>query len=132
MATVFTPQNRGVLIQRFAAGCSIPDACSGVVNESTFKKWLTKGHKEEGTDYAQFASDVKAAREQAKAKPEPMTEEEHRLEVSERARAGNIKALELYWKILQADKAAAGDEETEVDPMAEFDELAELRATRAA
>lgn len=135
MAGKFTPQNRGALIQRFASGCTIPDACSAVgISEKTVKGWLTRGRREDGSDsdYAQFADAVDEAREAAKVAPEPMTEEEHRLAVSKSARLGNLKALDLYWKMLQADKAANAGATDDADPMAEFDELAERRVSRAA
>lgn len=131
-AKKFTPAMRGALVERFAAGCTITDAASAAgVRENTLKSWLQKGRAESEGDYAEFAQSVEVARKEARERPEPMTEAEHRLIVSEAARRGNTQAMKLYWEILQADHEPEELEEP-ADPLSELDELAEVRARRAA
>lgn len=131
MASKFTPEVRGAVLERFAAGCTIYDTAHAVgVAEKTLKGWLTRGRREESGDYADFARRADEVRAEAKNRPEPMTEEEHRLVVSESARKGNTQAMKLYWEMLLDDRSA--DEEEPADPLDELDELAERRAARAA
>lgn len=126
----FTEEARQAAIDRFAAGLSVADTASAVgLNEGTLKGWLTRGnsgHKK----YEPFAQGVKEAREQARSRPVPMTEAEHRLVVSEAARRGHAQALKLYWEMILHDRK--GDEAEELaDPLAELDDLAERRSSRA-
>lgn len=132
MASKFTPDIRGGLIERVAAGASQADAARAVgITLPTFKKWLQRGRKEGEGEYADFAKAIAAAREQARNRPEPMTAEELRLEVSKAARRGSVQAMKLYWEMIRGeDEDEGGDEEA--DPLDELDEVAAKRAARIA
>jgi len=130
-ATKFTPQMRGDLIERFAAGLSVRDAASAVgLNEKTLKTWITKGRRQQDGDYASFVAQVEEAREVARNRPEPMDEAELIVVVSEAARRGNTQAMKLRWEMLGRDKVV--EEEEPPDPLEALDELAAKRAGRAA
>lgn len=125
--TKFTPENRAGLIERTAAGVSLPDAARDLeIRLPTVKGWITKGRKEASGPHFDFVNAMDAAREQAKADPEPMTPEEHRLKVSEVARKGSVQALKLYWEMIRADQDADETEEP-ANPLAAVDELAQRR-----
>lgn len=128
----FTPEIRGALIERFAAGCSIPDAASAVgVNEKTVKQWLTRGRKEDAGEYAEFAAEADEVREKAKERiAQPMDEDELARVVSDCARRGNTTAMKLRWDMLTAKKEPP-EQEKPADPLANLDELAARRAARA-
>lgn len=130
-ASKFTPENRGALIERFAAGCSLPDAASACgLNETTVKKWLTRGRREDAGSYAEFAAAADQTRAEARARPEPMDKDELALVVSEAARLGNTQAMKLRWEMLRTAEEP-GDQGAAVDPLAALDELAERRSVRA-
>lgn len=131
-ASKFTPEVRGALIERFAAGCTVPDAASAVgVREKTLKNWLTQGRRDPGGVHGEFADAVDVARRDARCRPEAMTEEEHRVAVSDACRRGNVQALKLYWEMLLADRDVDDVAAEPVDPLGAADELAERRAVRA-
>lgn len=132
-ATKFTPQMRGDLVERFAAGLSVRDAAGAVgLNEKTLKTWLTKGRKQKDGDYAAFVEQVEEARQIAKNRPEPMDEEELAVVVSEAARAGNTQAMKLRWEMLGGKKPKDAEEPSKpADPLEALDELAQKRAVRA-
>ncbi len=72
-ATKFTPENRGALLERTAAGVSLTDACCALdLRKATVKGWLTRGRREQSGEYADFARRMDAARESAKRRGEPM------------------------------------------------------------
>lgn len=122
----FTPETRGGLLERIAAGLSLADAAREVgVREKTVKGWLTRGRKEDTGPYAQFASAVQKAREAAKSRPVPMDEAELAQVVSQMARSGSVQAAKLRWEMLQSS-------DPEAVPVDEFDELKARRARRAA
>lgn len=129
----FTPEIRGGLIERFAAGVSLEDACRAVgITEKTAKKWLARGRKDGVGPFADFARDVDEARAEAKARPEPMDAEELARVVSEAARKGSVAAMKLRQEMLLADRRTAEEpEEAPQDPLAGVDELAQRRAARA-
>lgn len=130
-ATKFTPQMRGDLIERFAAGLSVRNAADAVgLNEKTLKTWITKGRRQQDGDYASFVAQIEEAREIARNRPEPMDEEELAIVVSEAARAGNTQAMKLRWEMLGGKKPAE-DEPKPADPLEALDELAKKRAARA-
>lgn len=125
MASKFTPQIRGALLERFAAGCSIPDAAKATgVNEKTLKGWLTRGRSDEVGEYADFARDVDEARAMAKDLPGRMDEDEFRQYLETAVRNGNTQAMKL-WADLYVDPPA--EDEEPVDPLAKFDALAARR-----
>ena len=71
-ASKFTPEVRGALLERTAAGVSLPDACRALdLRLATVKAWLTRGRREGTGDYAEFAAAVDEAREAARRRPEP-------------------------------------------------------------
>lgn len=126
--TRFTPENRGALLERFAAGLSLPDAAMAVgVNTTTLKNWLARGRKENGTPHAEFAAAVDAARQEARERPEPMDREELIRVVSEAARRGNVQAMKLRNEMLRDDEVA----EEPKSAVGSLDELAERRARSA-
>ena len=129
-ASKFTPEVRGALVERAAAGVSLRDSCRAVdVREKTAKGWLTRGRSEAEGDYAEFAAAVDRARAAAKARPDPMDADELTRVVSEMVRGGSVAAAKLRFEMLRAAKADAGEEGGEVDgdPLAEVDELARKR-----
>jgi transposase len=131
MASKFTPEMRGALIERFAVGCTVADAASAVgVSEMTVKRWLARGRREKGTEYSQFTDAVDRAREEVKNRPEPMDAEELARVVSTAARKGNTQAMKLRWEMIRADRDEDQDQEP-ADPIDELDELAARREQRA-
>jgi hypothetical protein len=129
-ASKFTPEIRGGLLERTAAGVSLSDAARAVgVRETTAKSWLTRGRREESGEYADFAAAMDEAREAAKSRPDAMDEAELGRLVSGMARKGSVQAAKLSWEML---RAPSGDEDTATDdPLAEVDELARRRRARA-
>ncbi len=110
MRSQFTPENRGALVERTAAGVSLPDACRDVgLRLSTVKTWLTRGRKEDGP-YSDFVLAIENARQAAADRPRPMTGIELRRRVSESARGGSVAAMKLMWEMLRADSAPGDDE----------------------
>lgn len=106
--TKFTPENRGALIERTAAGVSLPDACRALdLREGTVKGWLTRGRREGDGDYAEFVAAIEQARQEAADRPGPMTRDELRLEVSRAARNGSVQAMKLMYELIRADEADA-------------------------
>lgn len=127
--SLFTPEIRGALLERFAAGCSLPDAGHDVgVSEKTLKHWLTRGRKDGSGEYAEFAAAVDAARADVAARPAPMDEAELAHVVSAAARKGNTQAMKLRWEML---RSVVQEDVAEADPLAALDELASRRAVRA-
>lgn len=123
----FTAEAQDALLERFAAGCSIPDACASVgISQKTVKGWLTRGRQEDDGPYAVFAAAVDDVRGHAEL-PSAMDADELAQVVSEAARRGNTQAMKLRWEMLRAE--APEDEAPAADPFAEFDELAARRAT---
>jgi transposase len=122
-ASKFTPENRGALIERTAAGVSLSDSARATgIREATLKSWLTKGRRESSGDYADFAAAIDEARESARSRPEPMDADELARVVSEMARKGSVTAAKLRWEMLR--DAASDDDHAPVD---EFDQMKERR-----
>jgi DNA-binding NarL/FixJ family response regulator len=121
----FTPEVRGGLLQRIAAGLSTKDTALAVgVREKTVKGRLTRGRREDSGGHAEFTQAVEEARAAAAAdRPEAMDDEELARVVSQMARAGSVQAAKLRWEMLQAER--------EPEASAEVDELDELRERRA-
>ena len=125
-ASKFTPEIRGALLERIAAGVSLSDAARAAeVREATVKGWLTRGRREASGDYSDFARRVDEARAAAEERPEPMGTDELAIVVSEMVRKGSVQAAKLRWEMLRG-----ADEEPEA-PADEFDELKARRARRA-
>jgi hypothetical protein len=125
-ASKFTPENRGALIERTAAGVSLRDAARAVgVREATVKSWVTRGRREVEGESAEFAAALDAARDEARGRPGPLTREEFELRLAEAVRGGSVQAMKLW-----AELHLAGQEAPE-EPLDEFDELRERRRTRA-
>ena len=126
-ATKFTPEARGALIERVASGVSLADAARAIgLREKTVKGWITRGRREDGGDYAEFAQRIEQARREADERPEPMDADELARVVSEAARKGSVAAMKLRHEQLGAKDAP------EHEPADEFDELKARRASRAA
>lgn len=122
-ASKFTPEARGGLLERAAAGVSLADSCQAVgLRLNTAKSWIARGRRETEGAYAEFVAELDAARQTASERPEPLTEEELRRLVSQMVRQGSVAAAKLYWTMLAADR---GEEVIpDVDhPLAELDEL---------
>jgi IS30 family transposase len=129
MASKFTPETRGVIIERTAAGVSLADISTALdIRLPTLKGWLTRGRREESGQYHDFAQAIESARDEAKARPEPMDEDELLHVVSETARKGSVAAMKLRWEMICAHRQPAEAEEPQADPLAAVDELAARRA----
>lgn len=129
-ASKFTPETRGALLERFAAGVSLRDACRAIeLREGTVKGWLTRGRREDSGAYAEFAAAVEAAREEAAARPEPMDADELARAVSQMVRGGSVAAAKLRWEMLLRNHGENREGVTDDgdDPLAEVDELAKRR-----
>ena len=128
-ASKFTPATRGALLERFAAGVSLRDACGALgLREATVKAWLTRGRRGDVGAYAEFAEAVEAAREAARSRPDPMDEDELARVVSKAARGGSVAAMKLRWEMLRKEPdGGEGVNNGDRDPLAEVDELARLR-----
>src|SRR5688500_13267443 len=99
MAAKFTPENRGALIERFAVGCTVPDAASACdLSPVTVKRWISRGRREDSGAYAEFFAAVEKAREDARNRPDPMDADELARVVSHAARKGNTQAMKLRWE----------------------------------
>ncbi len=133
MPPKFTPENRGALIERTAAGVSLPDACRALeLRLPTVKSWLTRGRREGEGPYAEFAAAIQAAREEARNRPEPMDEAELLLVISDLARKGSVQAARLRWEMICAERKSDDEEPQAEDPQPRgIDELATRRAGRA-
>jgi transposase len=124
-ASKFTPENRGALLERFAAGVSIPDACRAAgISHKTVKGWLARGRQESEGEYHDFARAADEARAAAAARQPPMDEAELAEVVSRMARRGSVQAAKLRWEMLRAPDGQ------ERPPADEFDELKARRAAR--
>ena len=129
----FTPEARGALLERTAAGVPLADACRAVgLREATVKGWLTRGRREGSGEYAAFVEALEEARVEVRSRPAPMDEEELARVVSTAARAGSVQAMKLRWLMLARGRLAPGEEDTADgdDPLAEVDELARRRLGR--
>ncbi len=101
-ASKFTPENRGALVERTAAGVALPDAARAIgIREATVKSWLTRGRRERSGEYAEFVSAIEEARA-ASSRPEAMGGGELVAVVSEMARRGSVQAARLRWNMLTA------------------------------
>jgi len=122
----FVREVRGALLERFAAGLSLPDAARAVgVNEKTLKGWLTRGRAEADGDYAVFAEAVNGARQAAEDRPEPMTAEEFQTKLDQAVRAGSVQAMKLW------DDRQRRQVEPPAKPRSKIASLAEARQRRA-
>lgn len=128
VATKFTPENRAEILERTALGLTQADIARELdIRLPTLKKWIARGRREDAGEYADFSRAYEAAREEAKARPEPMDEAELLIVVSEAARRGSVQAMKLRWEMICADRDDAEAEEPTEDPLAEVYELAEAR-----
>lgn len=132
MASKFTPQIRGGILERISAGASIEDACREVgLSTRTFKKWKAKA-KAGDVEYAEFFTAVEQARRDVQDRPDPMDEDELLRVVSKAARAGSVQAMKLRWEMLCAARNPEGEEDEPADPLDELeDELAAKRDAKA-
>lgn len=129
VATKFTPENRAEILERTALGLTQADIARELdIRLPTLKKWIARGRREDTGAYADFSRAYEAAREEAKARPEPMDEAELLIVVSEAARRGSVQAMKLRWEMICADREDEADAEPLEDSFAPIDELAERRA----
>lgn len=123
----FTPKTRTAIVERFAIGMNLREIAQAVeVNEQTLRGWLARGRREDKGIYSAFAGAVDDAKAEAAARPEPLTEEEHRILVAEACRKGSVAALKLAWEMICDDRKSDEAEEP-TNPLAAIDELAERR-----
>lgn len=128
-ASKFTPETRGALVERTAAGVSLPDACRALeLREQTVKSWLQRGRQERTGAYAEFVAAIEAARVASAQRPGPMDADELACVVSQAARAGSVAAMKLRHAMLVAEQADDATGASTDDPLAEVDELARRRA----
>lgn len=105
MKALFTPENRGAIIQSVRAGLTIGEAAERAgLAPQTVRNWLTQGRAEDGTGspHANFAAAVDEAREQAQAAD--LTEAEFRAHLNKAVRSGSINAARLWWAVHQPDR----------------------------
>jgi hypothetical protein len=108
-ASKFTEVTRTALIDRFAAGVSIRDACRALdIREGTVKGWITRGHRESDGPYAEFLTAVEVARRNADDQ-RPMDEAELRQVAAAAARKGSVQAMKLVWELLRSDDEGGCD-----------------------
>lgn len=124
-----TPTTRAVLVRAIATGITIETACEiAGVHRTTFHRW-TRGTRPVERE---FQRAVEKARVEAEAaRPEPLTEDEHRSLVAEACRRNSVQAMKLAWVMILADRQSENEETEAADnPLAKFDQLAEARARR--
>lgn len=127
-ASKFTPEARGAILERVAAGVSLADASRAAnLREKTVKQWITRGRRETSGEYSEFVDAVEQARSEAKGRPGPLTPEEFELRLSQAVRAGSVQAMKL-WADLHRRTPDECDEPTAAD---EFDQIKETRRGRA-
>jgi len=118
-AKKWTPENREGLLELLRDGLSLKDASREIdVGEQTVKNWISRGRREEGTDYAEFVDAVEEARREHAEREKPLTEEELMLVASRAAKKGSVAAMKLVYDILRASKGDGGGESE-----GEFDDL---------
>lgn len=124
MKALFTPENRGAVLQGVRAGLTIGEAAerAGLASQ-TVRNWLSAGRAEDGTGspHALFAEAVDEAREEAATSE--LSESEFHATLNRAVRNGSVQALRLWWAINQPDS-----DDRERLP----DAIDELRAQRAA
>jgi hypothetical protein len=132
-ASKFTDETRFALLELRADGATLEQSCQQVgVSDKTFKSWLTKGRRpdaeEKHPEYFDFACAWDAATDAAEsAAAEPMTPEEVMQHLERMVRAGNVRAIELWFR---EQRAASGDDAsalTGIDALDAEDELAARR-----
>ena len=122
----FTPEHRGALIERTAAGVSLRDACRALgLREKTVAGWLARGRREDSGDYTDFAAAIDQARDDVRSRPEPMDASELARVVSEMARNGSVAAAKLRWEMLCREENP--EEPADLAPVSKIDELARRR-----
>ena len=114
------------ILASLKAGASVADAARFCgTREGTVKHWLSKGRREPESKYGDFAAEADAIR----AKRElpmldgPVDDAEVEMHLSRAIRNGSVPAMKLWLEVYRPKRKADGDP---VDPMAEFDKLAEL------
>jgi hypothetical protein len=109
----FTPEIRGALVERTAAGVSLADSCRAVgLRLNTVKGWLSRGRQERDGVYGDFARAIREARKAARDRPTPLDADELAQVVSEMARQGSVQAAKLRWEMLRSEgvpEAQQGD-----------------------
>ena len=127
-ASKFTAETRGALLERTAAGVSLPDACRALgLREQTVKSWLQRGRRESDGPFAEFVAAIEDARLASAARPGPMDAAELACVVSQAARAGSVAAMKLRHAMLVAEEREDAGRDDADGPLAEVDELARRR-----
>jgi hypothetical protein len=122
---LFTDEARSQVLASVSLGVSLDDSARAAgVSPRTLRSWIERGRREDAGAYAAFVQGIETARQAARARPEPLTAEEHRLAVSDMVRAGSVTAAKLYWELLKADPP---DEADESEPASVIDMLARKR-----
>lgn len=125
--TRFTPENRAAIIARVEIGEPLTAAAAAAgIPLPTVKTWLARGRREQGTDYAEFAARVDAAKPKARQIGEGLLAEDELWAVaSAYARRGSVPAMRVVWEILKSRGEA-----TSATVPTQLDELAERRVRR--
>jgi transposase-like protein len=117
------------IVAAVKAGASLSDAArEHDVAERTVKGWLTKGRKDSGSRYANFAFVIDLIRElRDEPQPdEPVDDAEVQLHLSRAIRNGSVQAMKVWTDTYR--KRDGDDGEKPADPLAGLDELAARRA----
>ena len=124
-----TPTTRAVLVRAIATGITIETACEIA---ASIGQHSTAGYAATRPVEREFQRAVEKARVEAEAaRPEPLTEDEHRSLVAEACRRNSVQAMKLAWVMILADRQSENEETEAADnPLAKFDQLAEARARR--
>ena len=127
-ASKFTAETRGALVERTAAGVSLPDACRALeLREQTVKSWLQRGRQESNGPFAEFVAAIEDARVASAARPGPMDAAELACVVSQAARAGSVVGDEAASRDARRRGTRRRGRDDTDDPLAEVDELARRR-----
>lgn len=113
-ATKFTDQNRVGLIARIADGATLDEASRACgIRPKTVAGWLTRGRRDAGGPYSEFAAAVERAREKARsAASKAMTPDEFNEHLAKAIRAGSVSAMKLFYEIRREQESdePVGDE----------------------
>jgi len=123
----FTSITRGALIERTAAGASLPDACRSLgLREVTVKSWITRGRRALSGEYFDFVRDIDAARMTVRERPTSLEPADFRRYLEAAVRAGSVAAMKLWASLyIEKSKEVVTDDDHDLD---ELDELARRRA----
>lgn len=118
------------LVGAVRAGATLDAAAAQAsVSVHTVRDWARKGRKEPGGRYAEFATDLAAARGRpARLESSEMDWDEFEAHLAKAVRAGSVQAMRVFASLHRPDAEAGA----QADGFARFDELATRRRGRGA